>query len=157
MNSQWRERDVHLIWSCCPAMVPPVHNLEESDMQRMRAKTIALAIAALLFGAIGVAAPASAGPFAGAKTAHVKGAGSVLRQPVHYRKRYHKHRKYRGYKRRYRHRHHRRSRRRGGPVIVDAPFTHVYVGRGVRVRAPFVDIWVPRYRRHHRRYGYRYW
>lgn len=32
-----------------------------------------------------------------------------------------------------------------GRVIVDAPYAHVYVGRGhgVHVRAPFVNLWVP--------------
>lgn len=37
---------------------------------------------------------------------------------------------------------HANSRRR---VIVDAPFAHVSVGRrGRHVRAPFVDLWLPR-------------
>lgn len=125
-------------------------------MHKTCAKYFVMAVTAMLFGFTGFVEPASAGPLAGAKTANLAGAGDDLRHAVHYRKRYHKHRKYRGYKRRYRHKHRRHYRRRG-PVIVDAPFTHVYVGRGVRVRAPFVDIWVPRYRRHSYRYGYRYW
>jgi hypothetical protein len=33
----------------------------------------------------------------------------------------------------------------GDPVVVDAPFAHVRVGRGrVRVRAPFVNLSIPR-------------
>lgn len=33
----------------------------------------------------------------------------------------------------------------GGRVVVEAPFTSVYVGRyGSRIQAPFVDLWIPR-------------
>lgn len=79
-------------------------------------------------------------------------------EKVHYRKRYYRKRhwgKRRWGKRRHYTRHYRGYRgydngyyygRRhySRPVIVDAPFTHVYVGRGVHVRAPFVNLWVPR-------------
>ncbi len=52
------------------------------------------------------------------------------------------------------HRHHRRHHSVDAPytrveagrrVIVDAPFASVYVGReGRHIRAPFVNLWVPR-------------
>ena len=34
--------------------------------------------------------------------------------------------------------------RRFARVAVDAPFASVRVGRGVHVRAPFVNLWIPR-------------
>lgn len=34
--------------------------------------------------------------------------------------------------------------RRYARVAVDAPFASVRIGRGVHVRAPFVNLWVPR-------------
>lgn len=61
------------------------------------------------------------------------------------------------HRRSYHHHHHRHYRRdrvveapftyveTGRRVVVEAPFTTVYVGRrGRYVRAPFVNIWIPR-------------
>ncbi len=129
---------------------------------RMLSLSLAAALAAVF--ATVTSHSATAGPLAGVASINVaKGAAPAVKK-VHYRKKYRKHRySYRrGYKRRHRGYRHRRVVRApftrvetGRRVIVDAPFASVYVNRrhGVHVRAPFVNLWVPR----GRRYGYRYY
>lgn len=117
-----------------------------------------------LWGLVGLKpATAEAAGLAALATATGKHASAGQVEKVHYRKRHYRKRYYGKrwrkprYHRRYYYRPHRHSYYDGGGyydygyrrrrVIVNAPFTHVYVGRGVHVRAPFVNLWVPRYRR----------
>lgn len=133
-------------------------------MTKLHFLSATILTAAIALFAVGFSTAAMAGPASGAVAATSANLASSRVAPVHYRKKYHKHRRYRGYKYR---RYNKRYRRapvyapytyvspRRGRVAVDAPFASVRVGRGVRVRAPFVDIWVPRSRGY---YGYsRYW
>lgn len=100
-----------------------------------------LAIALIAGGAAVAMRPAGAGAAPiGAAAKNISAPSEVVK--VHTRK--------------YKHRHHGRYYERhvdapfthvetGRHTVVDAPFTMVYVGRhGRYVRAPFVNLWIPR-------------
>ena len=98
-------------------------------------------LAALAFSALLVTGTAAvAAPLGGISPPGVHGESQVIK--VHRRGRHHHHH------------HYRRGRvveapftyvESGRRVVVEAPFTTVYVGRrGRYVRAPFVNIWIPR-------------
>jgi hypothetical protein len=93
----------------------------------MIGRTFSVCLAAASFALlIGIAAPASAGPGVVATPQ----AGTALVQDAGY------------YRRRWRYRDDGYS---GRETFVAAPFARVYSGRyGTWVRAPFVNLWVPR-------------
>jgi hypothetical protein len=114
----------------------------------MRVLASFMAIAAIsTANLVGFSASAGAQPLAPGLSKETTGESAVIR--VHDRGDRHYRRKHRRY------RHHDRhvvdapftyvETDHGGRVEVDAPFTSVRVGRrGTWVRAPFVDIYVPR-------------
>lgn len=110
------------------------------------ANTRGAVVAAGVLLTLSMSAPASALTAAGLRATHAAPSALVM---VHDRWRHDDDddRRYRRYHRRHREivdapfTHVEAGRR----VIVDAPFAHVSVGRrGRHVRAPFVDLWLPR-------------